>query len=154
MAVRRDLQEREPGVSQTNAQLGRPGAYDLVFRLNQPPLYHCFSFDVVPATTSPARQSRVAPVRPFGVVPVGEPAKLEFMVTNATGGPVADLSDLTVLVMTSSWQMRQIATPRGDGRYDVHFVVPEPGAYAVAVRSIAAGIDYQPMPGLTITAAQ
>jgi len=154
MVVRRDLREREPGVYGANAQLGRSGAYDLVFRLNQPPLYHCFSFDVVPATVRELRQPpRVAPAAPMAAVPAGRPVNLDFVVTDATtGGPIADLADLTVLVMTPSWQARQVAKPLGDGRYSVNFLLPVPGFYAVMVRSAGAGIDYQPMPGLTVTA--
>jgi YVTN family beta-propeller protein len=153
MVVRRDLRETEPGVYQTTAKLGRPGSYDLVFRLNQPSLYHCFPFEVAPASGAAARQPpRVMPALPFAAVPAGQSASLDFVVTDpATGKAVVDLTDLTVLVMTPAWQTRQVATPLGDGRYEVNVVVPEPGTYAVAVRSKAAGIDYQPMPGLNIT---
>ncbi len=154
--VRRDLRESAPGVYETSAQLGRPGAYDLVFRLNQPPLYHCFSFEVVPATALQARQRpRVAPAAPFEAVSAGRAVNLDFVVTDTTtGGPVAGLTDLTVLVMTPAWQARQVATPLGDGRYGVKFIVPVPGLYAVMVRSADAGFDYLPMPGLTVTSAQ
>jgi hypothetical protein len=150
--VRRDLREREPGVYQTSAELGRPGSYDLVFRLNQPPLYHCFSVDVAPASTPQAGQPpRVAPVAPPVPVPAGHPATLEFVVTDTAGGFVSDITDLTVLLMTPSWQMRQVATPVGHGRYSVDFAVPVPGSYAVMVRSDAAGIAYRPMPALIVT---
>jgi hypothetical protein len=154
--VRRDLRESAPGTYETSAQLGRPGSYDLVFRLNQPALYHCFSFDVVPATAVQARQPpRIAPAAPFDAVPAGRSVHLDFVVTDgATGGPVAELTDLTVLVMTPAWQARQVATALGDGRYQVNFVMPQPGVYAVLVRSADAGIEYQPMPRLTVTAAR
>jgi YVTN family beta-propeller protein len=153
MVVRRDLRETEPGVYQTTAKLGRPGSYDLVFRLNQPALYHCFPFEVAPASGAAARQPpRVVPARPFAAVPAGQSVSLDFVVTDpATGEVVAGLTDLTVLVMTPAWQTRQVARPLGNGRYEVNVVVPEPGTYAVAVRSEAAGIHYEPMPGLNIT---
>jgi YVTN family beta-propeller protein len=153
MAVRRDLRETEPGVYQTTAKLGRPGSYDLVFRLNQPPLYHCFLFEVVTASGAAARQPpHVAPAAPFVPAPAGQSVNLDFVVTDpVTGEVVAGLTDLTVLVMTPAWQTRRVATPVGNGRYKVSFVVPVPGRYAVAVRSEDAGIDYQSMPGLNIT---
>jgi hypothetical protein len=152
MVIRRDLRETEPGVYQTTAKLGRPGSYDLVFRLNQPPLYHCFPFEVASASGAATRQPpRVVPALPFAAVPAGQSVSLNFVVTDpATGGVVAGLTDLTVLVMTPAWQTRQVASPLGNGRYEVNVVVPVPGTYAVAVRSEAAGIDYQPMPGLDI----
>jgi len=154
MVVRRDLREREPGVYETTAQLGRPGSYDLVLRLDQPRLHHCFSLAVAPATDAPTRQPpQIAPVGQVGAVSAGRPIRLGFVITDAAARPVADLNDVTVLVMAPSWQARKVATALGDGRYDVDFVVPVPGFYAVMVRSAAVGLDYQPMPGLTVTAA-
>jgi len=88
-------------------------------------------------------------------VPAGGSVDLEFVVTDATtGGLVTDLTNLTVLVMTPSWQERRVGKPLGDGRYNVNFLLPAPGFYAVMVRSAAAGIAYEPMPKLTVTAAQ
>jgi YVTN family beta-propeller protein len=154
--VRRDLRESAPGIYQTDASLGRPGSYDLVFRLNQPPFYHCFSFEVAAASVRQARRPpRVAPAAPFEAVAAGHPVNLDFVVTDVTtGAPVGDLTDLTVLVMTPAWQIRQVAAPLGDGRYSVELAVPIPGLYAVVASSANAGIDYQPMPGLQIVAPQ
>jgi YVTN family beta-propeller protein len=155
-AVRRDLRESAPGIYQTNAELGRPGRYDLVFRLNQPPLYHCFPFEVAAASARQARQPpRVAPAVPFEAVPAGRPVSLGFLVTDAASGdPVDDLTDLTVLVMTPTWQTRLVAEPLGAGRYGVTLAVPLPGRYAVVASSADAGIDHQPMPGLNVVAPQ
>jgi YVTN family beta-propeller protein len=154
--VRRDLRESAPGVYQTNVELGRPGSYDLVFRLNQPPLYHCFPFEVVAASARQARQPpRVAPASLFDTVPAGRPVSLSFIVTDAaTGAPVDDLTDLTVLVMTPAWQVRLVAQPLGAGRYGVTLAVPLPGRYAVVTSSADAGIDHQPMPWLNVVAPQ
>jgi YVTN family beta-propeller protein len=154
MVLRRDLREREPGIYETTAVLGRPGSYDLVFRLDQPPLHHCFSFEVATTTTVETRQPHIAPLAPVGSVQAGRPVRLGFVVTDTTTGrPVADLTDLTVLVMTPAWQARKIATPAGDGHYNVDFTVPVPGFYAVMARSADVGMDYQPMPGLSVTVA-
>jgi hypothetical protein len=71
-----------------------------------------------------------------------------------TGAAVTDLTDLTVLVMTPAWQSRVVAKPLGNGRYHIDLMVPLPGTYAVLVRSANAGIEYQPMPELTVTGAQ
>ena len=153
--VRRDLRERVPGVYETTAQLGRPGAYDLVFRLNQPSLYHCFSFEIAAASARQAQRLRVAPTAPFQVASVGHSTSLGFAVTDVTtGAAVTDLTDLTVLVMTPAWQSRVVAKPLGNGRYRIDLMVPLPGTYAVLVRSANAGIEYQPMPELTVTAGQ
>jgi YVTN family beta-propeller protein len=154
--VRRDLRESAPGIYETNANLGRPGSYDLVFRLNQPPFYHCFAFEVAPASARQARRPpRVAPAGPFAAVTAGHPVSLDFVVTDVTtGAPVGDLTDLTVLVMTPAWQTRQVAAPLGDGHYSIELAVPIPGLYAVVASSENAGIDYQPMPGLQIVAPQ
>jgi DNA-binding beta-propeller fold protein YncE len=154
--VRRDLRESAPGVYQTNAELGRPGRYDLVFRLNQPPLYHCFPFEVAAASARQARRPpRVAPASSFEAVPAGRPVSLGFVVTDAASGdPVDDLTDLTVLVMTPTWQTRLVAEPLGAGRYGVTLAVPLPGRYAVVASSADAGIDHQPMPGLNVVAPQ
>jgi YVTN family beta-propeller protein len=154
--VRRDLRESAPGIYETNANLGRPGSYDLVFRLNQPPFYHCFPFEVAAATARQARRPpRVAPAAPFAAVTAGQPVSLDFVVTDVTtGAPVGDLTDLTVLVMTPAWQTRRVAAPLGDGHYSIELAVPVPGLYAVVASSADAGIDYQPMPGLQIVAPQ
>jgi YVTN family beta-propeller protein len=154
--VRRDLRESAPGIYETNASLGRPGSYDLVFRLNQPPFYHCFSFEVAAASVRQARRPpRVAPAAPFEAVTAGHPVSLDFVVTDVTtGAPVGDLTDLTVLIMTPAWQTRQVAAPLGNGRYSIELAVPMPGLYAVVASSANAGIDYQPMPGLQIVAPQ
>jgi YVTN family beta-propeller protein len=153
MVARRDLRESEPGVYETSARLGRPGGYVLVFRLNQPPLYSCFSFDVEPALQA-TQPLRVAPAGSVVAVPAGRSVNLDFIVTNmTTGRPVDDLTDLTVLVMTPTWQARQVATPIGDGHYSASFTVPVPGFYAVLVRSGNGGIEFQTMPGLAVTAA-
>ena len=154
--VRRDLRESAPGVYQVNAELGRPGSYELVFRLNQPSLYHCFPFEVVPASAQQARQPpRVAPASLLDAARAGRPISLKFIVTDAaTGAPVNDLTDLTVLVMTPEWQTRLVAQPLGAGRYGVTLVVPLPGRYAVVTSSADAGIDYQPMPGFNVVAPQ
>jgi YVTN family beta-propeller protein len=154
--VRRDLRESAPGIYETNASLGRPGSYDLVFRLNKPPFYHCFPFEVAAASARQARRPpRVAPVAPFRAVTAGQPVSLDFVVTDViTGAPVGDLTDLTVLVMTPAWQTRQVAAPLGGGHYSIELAVPVPGFYAVVASSANAGIDYQPMPGLQIVAPQ
>ncbi|MEA2346054.1 MAG: hypothetical protein QOF63_4223 [Thermoanaerobaculia bacterium] len=154
--VRRDLRESAPGIYETNANLGRPGSYDLVFRLNQPPFYHCFPFEVAAASARQARRPpRVAPAAPFAAATAGQPVSLDFLVTDVmTGAPVGDLTDLTVLIMTPAWQTRQVAAPLGDGHYSIELAVPIPGLYAVVASSADAGIDYQPMPGLQIVAPQ
>jgi YVTN family beta-propeller protein len=154
--VRRDLRESAPGLYETNANLGRPGNYDLVFRLNQPPFYHCFSFEVAAASARQARRPpRVAPAAPFAAVTAGQPVSLDFVVTDVTtGAPVGDLTDLTLLIMTPAWQTRRVAAPLGDGHYGIELAVPIPGLYAVVASSANAGIDYQPMPGLQIVAPQ
>lgn len=154
--VRRDLRETAPGIYETNASLGRPGNYDLVFRLNQPPFYHCFPLEIAPASLRQAqRPPRIAPAAPFEAATAGHPVSLDFVVTDVTtGAPVGDLTDLTVLVMTPAWQTRKVAAPLGGGRYNVELAVPMPGLYAVVASSADAGIDYQPMPALNVVAQQ
>jgi hypothetical protein len=88
-------------------------------------------------------------------VPADRPVSLSFIVTDAaTGAPVDDLTDLTVLVMTPAWQIRLVAQPLGAGRYGVTLAVPLPGRYAVVTSSADAGIDHQPMPWLNVVAPQ
>ena len=155
--VRRDLRESAPGVYQVNAELGRPGSYELVFRLNQPSLYHCFPFEVVPASAQQARQPpRVAPASCTRRRTRGSPYQPQIhrhRRGDRRSGERSDRPDRTGS-LTPEWQTRLVAQPLGAGRYGVTLVVPLPGRYAVVTSSADAGIDYQPMPGFNVVAPQ
>jgi YVTN family beta-propeller protein len=147
LVVDRSLRERSPGVYETTAKLRRPGFYDLAFFLDTPRIVHCFEVSVDPNPELAAqRKGRPVDIEPLinsRLVPVGEPVRLRFRLTDpATKQPKADLKDVRVLTFLAPgiWHQREWAQPAGAGTYEMDFVPPQPGIYYVYVECPSLGL--------------
>ena len=147
LVVERNLREREPGLYETSVMLRRPGEYRLAFYLDVPQIIHCFELRV---ETEPTRQAArsgphvaVEPLHKDRHFAVGRPLELSFRLTDAaSGAPLVDIEDATVLVFSPAWQTRSTARHQGDGIYAVALAIPRPGFYSVLVEVPSMRLPY------------
>lgn len=136
LVVDRTLDEREPGVYATTAELPAAGKYTVPFLLGSPRVVHCFPL-VVAADPHAAHASAPAvliePLLGSTTVEAGRDLALRVRVTGGAGKePRSDLADLRVLVVQpGNWQRRAPAAPRGDGVYEATVALPRAGVYYV-----------------------
>jgi DNA-binding beta-propeller fold protein YncE len=147
LVVERNLREREPGLYETSVMLRRPGEYRLAFYLDVPQIIHCFELRVETEPTRQAARSgpRVAvePLHKDRHFAVGRPLELSFRLTDAaSGAPLVDIEDATVLVFSPAWQTRSTARHQGDGIYAVALAIPRPGFYSVLVEVPSMRLPY------------
>ena len=78
------------------------------------------------------------------------------LIDTATGNPKSDLKDVRVLTFLSPgvWQRRDIATPVGDGVYELKVTVPQTGLYMLFVESSSMGVRYVDLPYLMLQATE
>ena len=160
MVVDRSLREIKPGVYSTTTKLPASGRYDVAFLNDSPRMSHCFS---VNAENNPALKDEKAIAlsiehqvkeREFSV---GQDFTFRFkLIETSTGNPKSDLKDVRVLTFLSPgvWQRRDIATPVGDGVYELKIKVPEAGVYMLFVESSSMGVRFVDLPYLMLHATE
>jgi hypothetical protein len=157
--VDRSLREEAPGVYGGRVRIPEEGDYLVAVMISDPFLVHCFEFTAKPD------ESALAKVQPPELVflnedlnPVaGQPFALQFQLTDPDSGEgIEGLSDVFVLAnqTAGNWNTRSLATPLGDGVYEVPLTMPNPGLYSVyfAVPSIGLNIDRLPGRNLKVMA--
>jgi YVTN family beta-propeller protein len=158
MLVDRSLNEIAPGTYQTHIKLPAGGRYDVPVVLNQPRMLHCFSATV---EANPAAKKQIAhktattikPVFDTGKLVAGQSNTFSVRVTDtASGLPVMDLSDLTILLFEppGSWQQRGLMRHVGDGVYHANYILPTAGTYELMFASNQRGFNFQDLPRVTL----
>ena len=160
MVVDRSLREIKPGVYSTTIKLPASGRYDVAFINDSPRVSHCFD---LAAEANPALKEK----QPIALsiehqvkerkLAVGQEFTFRFkLVETATGNPKSDLKDVRVLTFLSPgvWQRRDIATPVGDGVYELKINVPQTGVYMLFVEASSMGVRFVDLPYLTLHATE
>jgi hypothetical protein len=154
--VDRTLKERQPGVYSAKVRIPMAGDYDVAFLLDSPVMLECFS---VSAKANPAlAKKRAAPLAVEYLVKerrikAGEKVPLRFRLTDpATGQPLGDLQDVTVLYYPSSGGHRNETPARhvGDGIYEADLELRLPQAYYVYVASRSKKMPYGKLPYISL----
>ncbi|HEU4769772.1 MAG TPA: beta-propeller fold lactonase family protein [Pyrinomonadaceae bacterium] len=160
MVVDRSLREIQPGVYSTTIKLPSSGRYDVAFLNDSPRVSHCFdlSAEVNPALKekAPVALRIEHQVKEMKLV-VGQDFTFRFkLIDTATGDPRSDLKDVRVLTFLSPgvWQRRDIATPVGDGVYELKVTVPQTGVYMLFVESSSMKVRYVDLPYLMLQATE
>jgi YVTN family beta-propeller protein len=158
LVVDRSLRETQPGIYSTTIKLPASGRYDVAFLNDSPRVSHCFdlSADVNPSLKEAKPVAlRIEHQLKEMTLPVGKDFTFRFKLTDtATGNPKADLKDVRVLTFMSAgaWQRRDIATPVGNGEYEIKINVPESGVYMMFFESASMGVRYRDLPYLMLHA--
>ena len=156
--VDRSLREEARGVYSTTARLPKEGMYNVSLLLDSPRVVHCFE---AVAKSNPAIKSeqktalRIEYLNKDLSFTPGADYKFRFRLTDTeTKQPKSVLKDVGVLAFLppGSWQQRQIATPLGDGVYEITLNVPETGVYLVFVESPSQRVQYRQLPYVTLHA--
>ena len=156
--VDRSLREESRGVYSTTARLPKEGIYNVSLLLDSPRVVHCFE---AVAKSNPAIKPdqktalRIEYLNKELSLTAGEDYKLRFRLTDPeTKQPKSVLKDVGVLTFLppGSWQERKIATPVGDGVYEITLNVPETGVYLVFVESPSQRVEYRQLPYVTLHA--
>lgn len=157
--VDRSLREEARGVYSTTARLPKEGIYNVSLLLDSPRVVHCFE---AVAKSNPAIKSeqqtalRIEYLNKDLSLAAGEDYKFRFRLTDTeTKQPKSVLKDVGVLTFLppGSWQQRQIATPLGDGVYEITLNVPETGVYLVFIESPSQRVEYRQLPYVTLQAS-
>ena len=151
------LRETAPGVYTISFRLAAAGRYDVPFLLDSPRVVNCFEFAVTESSATVKSDSVPIKVEPLVTernARVGQPYKLRFRVTDAGSNAKLQLDDLQVLVFLAPgiWQQRDMATPLGDGVYEMNFVPPEAGVYYIFFQCPSLGVRFAQMTPVTIEA--
>ena len=156
--VDRSLREEARGVYSTTARLPKEGVYNVSLLLDSPRVVHCFE---AVAKSNPAIKSEQKTAlqieylnKDLSFTP-GADYKFRFRLTDTqTKQPKSVLKDVGVLAFLppGTWQTRQIATPLGDGVYEITLNVPETGVYLVFVESPSQRVEYRQLPYVTLHA--
>jgi DNA-binding beta-propeller fold protein YncE len=160
MIVDRSLREINPGVYSTTIKLPSSGRYDVAFLNDSPRVSHCFdiSAEVNPLLKEkPAVALQIEHQVKQMKLTVGQEFTFRFkLIETATGNPKSDLKDVRVLTFLNPgvWQRRDIATPVGDGVYELKINVPETGWYMLFVESSSMGVRYIDLPYLMLQATE
>jgi YVTN family beta-propeller protein len=161
LVVDRSLRESSPGSYETVAQLRRPGRFEVAFFLDAPRLLHCFELTVAPDPAL-ARQRlaslppRVEYLGPSGTVAVGKPFRVRLKLSDpATGAPLRDLDDVTVLCYRppGNRQIRRHAEQVEAGTYEAVLQLDEPGGYHLYVSAASRQLPFNKSPALELEAA-
>lgn len=160
LVVDRSLREIKPGVYSTTVKLPSSGRYDVAFLNDSPRVSHCFEISAEPNPAlkeKPAVALRIEHQVKELKLPVGKEFTYRFkLIETATGNPKSDLKDVRVLTFLSPgvWQRRDIATPVGDGVYELKINVPQTGLYMLFVESSSMGVRYVDLPYLMLHATE
>ncbi|MGJ5181214.1 YncE family protein [Bradyrhizobium oligotrophicum] len=137
----RRLQEVEPGVYRTTAQLPRAGDYDVVFYTDSPRTVQCFVTRIARDATGGSETVRTPVVTDLVLSSpprAGQPLALQFhLVDPDTGAPVDTVQDASIVSFAIPGRdaARSPARPLGDGSYQADLSVPAAGTYYVFVEA-------------------
>ena len=156
LAIDRRLRETQPGVYTGHLRLPVSGTYDVAFRMNAPPVYHCFA---VAAEADPVLAAQAA--KPYSLeflredrdFTAGDTAIVHLRLTNrATNDPISDVADLEAQIfrVPGIWRVLQPAKALGDGIYEVAIKLPHPGVYYVNLASRSLHARYNDLPSLVL----
>jgi hypothetical protein len=146
--VDRSLAEVAPGVYRGRVKIPVEGIYDIAFMMDSPQFLHCFSAKVAPnssGTDPEAGELAVSYQVDDRFITVGEPNTIRFRLEDrATGEPVSDLSDVTVLYYRSDGRGRTTLPARrlGDGVYEANVEVNSVATYYVYVAAPSKRLGY------------
>jgi YVTN family beta-propeller protein len=121
--VDRSLAEVAPGVYRGRVKIPVEGIYDVAFMMDSPQFLHCFTAKVIPNSLDAdagAGELAVNYEVDDRYITVGEPSTIRFRLEDkATGEPVVDVPDVSVLYYRSDGRGRTTTAARhiGDGVY-------------------------------------
>ena len=149
--VDRSLGEAEPGVYRGRVKIPVEGTYDVAFMMDTPRFLHCFTAAVVPNPDKAlaSEGTKVEFALTSRQVPAGESKLVRFrLVDVATGSPVLDAPDVSVLSYRSDGRDRNVtaAKPVGDGYYEASINVRTIATYYVYVGAPSRRLDYSDQP--------
>jgi len=146
--VDRSLSEVAPGVYRGRVRIPVEGIYDVAFMMDSPQFLHCFSAKVVPSGLDKGEDAGKLAVSyelEKRYITVGEPNPIRFRLEDAaTGEPVGDVSDVSVLYYRSDGRGRTTLPAReiGDGLYEATVEVSMSATYYVYVGAPSKNLDY------------
>ena len=146
--VDRSLAEVSPGVYRGRVKIPVEGIYDIAFMMDSPQFLHCFSAKVAPNSLGPdpeAGELAVSYQVDDRFITVGEPNTIRFRLEDrATGEPVSDLADVTVLYYRSDGRGRTTLPARqlGEGVYEANVEVNSVATYYVYVAAPSKSLGY------------
>ncbi len=146
--VDRSLSEVSPGVYRGRVKLPVAGIYDVAFMMDSPQFLHCFTAKVAPnelGTDEGAGELAVKYEINDRNITIGEPSTVRFRLEDrATGEPVGDVADVSVLYYRSDGRGRTTvpARPLGDGLYEATVEATMLATYYVYVAAPSKKLDY------------
>lgn len=146
--VDRSLAEVSPGVYRGRVKIPVEGIYDVAFMMDSPQFLHCFTAKVIPndlAVDDGAGQLAVNYQIDDRYITVGEPNTIRFRLEDrATGEPVSDLDDVSVLYYRSDGRGRTTLPARqlGEGLYEADVEVNTVATYYVYVAAPSKKLGY------------
>ena len=147
LVVDRRLRERvKPGVYETEAILGNPGLYDVVFLLDSPRLIHCFPVTVAEnPEVEMNRPYRIEFLNTHRTVKIGEKFRVTFRLAKDGGAKLAlGVPDLGVFMYLAPgiWSVRDRPQPTDQpGIYSVELAVPKTGVYYLHVSAPSLNLE-------------
>jgi YVTN family beta-propeller protein len=146
--VDRSLSEVSPGIYRGRVKLPVAGIYDVAFMMDSPQFLHCFTAKVAPnelGTDEGAGELAVKYEINDRNITIGEPSTIRFRLEDrATGEPVGDVADVSVLYYRSDGRGRTTvpARPLGDGLYEATVEATMLATYYVYVAAPSKKLDY------------
>jgi YVTN family beta-propeller protein len=146
--VDRSLSEVSPGVYRGRVKIPVEGIYDVAFMMDSPQFLHCFTAKVAPndlGTDEGAGELAVKYEINDRNITIGEPSTVRFRLEDrATGEPVGDVADVSVLYYRSDGRGRTTvpARPLGDGLYEATVEATMLATYYVYVAAPSKKLDY------------
>jgi YVTN family beta-propeller protein len=146
--VDRSLAEVAPGVYRGRVKIPVEGIYDIAFMMDSPQFLHCFTAKVAPndlAVDDGAGQVAVNYEVDDRYITVGETNTIRFRLEDrATGEPLSDLADVSVLYYRSDGRGRTTLPARqlGDGLYEADVEVNTVATYYVYVAAPSKQLGY------------
>jgi len=149
--VDRSLRETERGVYSTKLRIPKDGTYEVVFLIDSPWIYNCFSFEAAPHPLL-QRQRQQASVQldfaePLEDITVGQKVSIRFSFHRGDV-PLNGLEDVTIFIASppGNRQRRQVATPLENGWYQATFTADRPGVYSAYFAVPSLGVDVDELP--------
>jgi YVTN family beta-propeller protein len=146
--IDRSLSEVAPGVYRGRVKIPVEGIYDVAFMMDSPQFLHCFTAKVAPSgidKSEGAGKLAVSYELDKRYIVVGEPSTIRFRLQDkATGDPIADVPDVSVLYYRSDGRGRTTAAARqlGEGLYEATVDASMPATYYVYVAAPSRSLDY------------
>ncbi|MDD1616399.1 MAG: hypothetical protein LUQ28_07825 [Methylococcaceae bacterium] len=157
MIVNRSMQETAAGIYTGITHLPPTGSYIVSILLdNNPPLYHCFSTNIVSKPKQEKQRTQAVTVDYLldkKEVPVGVLMPIKLKLNHAVQDNVTDLQ-LLIFRIPGQWQQRLLAKPLGNSLYQVDITPPEAGVYQVFAQSPSLNFTFNEQPILTFRAVK